>query len=217
MNTVHYGLRREESIIDVLGTFPFLSSSLIRRQIFEDVSDRMAQRVLTRMHKRKMLKRFRYGQEYIYHIVAKNQKWKHWLEVARFHFAMMEGLANWQVILDYKVEKHLGFCVTDIYYKMIYKPGDIREIYVEVDRGSHMLQFGKYPESYTVILVVSRKLRVNIPDNWIVTSIEEVQKHGIRLGSENRKVNDKWFQGVSEKAEEETTKSSFFQQGKSIR
>ena len=214
MNTVQYGLLREDRIIVVLRITPFLSTSLVRLVVFGDVSFRMAQRVLTRMTEREMISRFRYGQEYVYHVLPKNKKWRHYLEVAKFHYAFMGSLTNWQEVLEFEFEKVIGSAIADIYYKMIYKPGDIREFYVEIDLGGNPIKFDKYPSHYTIVFTTPQKVKP--PANWIQTTIEKVKKHGIRLGSENRKVNDKWFQGVSEKAEE-TTNSTFFQQGKSAR
>ena len=214
MNTVQFGLEREKNIIGVFLLTPFLSTSLVKLE-FGGVSDRMVQRVLKRMVERQMLSRFRYGQEYIYHVIPKNQKWRHHLEVARFHYAFIGSLANWQEILEYEFEKVVGSAVADIYYKMIYKPDDIREFYVEVDMGSHRVNFDKYPSHYTVVFTTPQKVKP--PANWIKTTIEKVRKYGIRLGSENRKVDDTWFQGVSKKTEEEVTRNAFFQQGKSIR
>ena len=214
MNTVQFGLEREKCITAVFSLTPFLSTSLVKLE-FGGVSDRMVQRVLKRMVERQMLSRFRYGQEYIYHVIPKNQKWRHHLEVARFHYAFIGSLANWQEILEYEFEKVVGSAVADIYYKMIYKPDDIREFYVEVDMGSHRVNFDKYPSHYTVVFTTPQKVKP--PANWIKTTIEKVRKYGIRLGSENRKVDDTWFQGVSKKTEEEVTRNAFFQQGKSIR
>ena len=213
MSHIHFGLEREKSIIAVFLLTPFLSSSLLRRAVFPEASLQMAQRVLKRMTDRGMLKRFRYGQEYIYHIAPKNKKWRHWLEVARFHYAMLEGLANWQEIIDYKIEHDLGFAVADLYYKMVYKPGDVREVYVEIDMGSHPIKFDKYPPSYHVLLVTPRK--VNPPANWRITTIEEVRVNGIRLGNKSRPDDVRWFQDAPEKSEEKeketATRGTFFQ------
>ena len=217
MNTLQFGLDRENHIIAVLHITPFLPSSLVKQAFFPGASLRMAQRVLTRMTKNEVVSRFRYGQEYVYHVVPKNRKWRHHVEVARFHYSLLDSLANWQEVLEYEFEKVVGSAIADIYYKMVYKPKDIREFYVEVDLGGNPIRFDKYPKHYTVVLVTKQKVKP--PANWILTTIEGVKKHGVRLGKMGRTDDDRYFQDIPRESEkrEEAKERTFFQQGKSTR
>ena len=110
-----------------------------------------AQQILGRMAADGLVNRFRVGRgEYIYHQGRRSKKWRHWLELSRFHFALEDELKNWQRIIFWQLEVKYPFGIADGFYIVRTTiDGAGMMFYLEVDDGGNTFdKVGKYAAYY---------------------------------------------------------------------
>lgn len=110
-----------------------------------------AQQILGRMAADGLLNRFRVGRgEYIYHQGRRSTKWRHWLDLARFHFALLDELKSWQRIIFWQTELKYPFGIADGFY-MVQTTinGDGVMFFLEMDDGNNTFdKVGRYMAYY---------------------------------------------------------------------
>ena len=191
----------ENLITAAVSDFKYLTSHQLAYLFFPNKTLRACQAVLKRMAGAKMLKRFRHGSKFVYHVKAKDQKWRHTLLVNEFHFALLQSTKG-EIAFE-REHRVSQKCIADMKYTI-----DGKEFYLELDRGTNKYNFDKYPKHYTVVLVSFGKKR-EVPKNYIVTTIEEVRKKGLTLPVEKRRSHENYFEGGE--------RSGFFQKSRKIR
>lgn len=134
--------KREENIIEMVQQHRYVETSMISKRLFRfKTGQYKAWQVLARMASRGLVHRFRTGprSEYVYHLDAKRSaKWRHWLELNRFHFALLAGLKSWQRLLYWDFEVRYPFGQADGFYQVQTTiQGDGVMFFVEVDDGGN--------------------------------------------------------------------------------
>ena len=133
---------RDMEIIELLELHKYLETSMIAAcSAFSFPSGgKKCQQVLARMTQRGLVNRFRVGSrsEYIYHIGKRSAKWKHWLELNRFHFQLLSELKAWQKVLFWQHEVYYGEGIADALYAVKTTiDGDGLLFFLEVDDGGN--------------------------------------------------------------------------------
>ena len=132
---------REESILALVEQHKYLERSMIAQKLFKFPSGQAkARQVLSKMHKRELVQRFRPGQrqEYVYYVDrARSAKWRHWLDLNRFHFGLLAELKAWQRIIywDHEV-KYPGGVADGFYIVKTSLEGGVM-FYLEMDDGAN--------------------------------------------------------------------------------
>jgi len=134
---------RTERIIETLERHRYMETSMIASRLFRFKWGRnKCQHILAAMASRGLVHRFRPGgprAEYVYTLDAKRSaKWRHWLELNRFHFALLAGLKSWQRLLYWDFEVRYPFGQADGFYQVQTTiQGDGVMFFVEVDDGGN--------------------------------------------------------------------------------
>lgn len=151
MNTIVFARDRENRIQTLLSTLPYLTTSTLVRKYFTSPRgyDKGTQ-VLRRMVKRGMLKRFRHGGEYVYHIGPRSSQWQHIRKISLFYLRLEENLKPWQKILFYRREYDYGFGRADaLYIVQTTIDGGGVKFFLEMDDMTHKFdKVVKYEEYY---------------------------------------------------------------------
>lgn len=164
---------REGTILRLIEQHRYLQTGMIHRALFRFPSGRdKAWQVLRGMHRRGLVNRFRIGRgEYIYHLGSRSKKWRHWLDLARFHFALLDELKSWQKILYWQPEVKYPFGIADgLYIVKLTIDGGKVTFFLEVDDGNNpfdkVMKYKAYyqsrawrqewwGESFPLVLIVS--------------------------------------------------------------
>ena len=170
---------REERVISLLEQHRYLERSMIQQKLFRfQTGLKKSQQILTKMAEREQLSRFRHGgrDEYIYHLGERSQKWKHWLDVNRFHFSLLRDLRQWQRIAYYDFEHRYPYGQADAFYIIkLTLQGDCIMFFLEMDDGQNKMdkiqKYMSYEKSrkwqsefwgqdgnFPLILIISQRL-----------------------------------------------------------
>lgn len=145
---------REESILALVEQHKYLECSMIAQKLFKFPSGQAkARQVLSKMHKRELVQRFRPGQrhEYVYYLEKKSSKWRHWLDLNRFHFGLLAELKQWQRIIYWDFEVRYPYGQADGFYivKTSLQGGVM--FFLEMDDGANkfdkLLKYLTYQQS----------------------------------------------------------------------
>lgn len=132
---------REENILEMVQQYRYVERSMISQQLFKFPSgDAKSRQVLSKMHRGELVQRFKPGAhgEYVYHLDPKRSaKWRHWLDLNRFHFGLMRELKSWQKVLywDHEV-KYPGGQADGFYIVKTSLEGGVM-FFLEMDDGSN--------------------------------------------------------------------------------
>jgi len=132
---------REENILAMVEQHRYLERSMIGQKLFRfPTGQAKARQVLSKMHKRELVQRFKPGQrkEYVYHLDrVRSAKWRHWLDLNRFHFGLLAELKAWQRILywDHEV-KYPGGQADGFYIVKTLLEGGVM-FFLEMDDGAN--------------------------------------------------------------------------------
>ena len=131
----------EESVVDALREHRYLERKMIQSKIFKTkAGGRYARTVLLKMYQREMIGRFREKEceEYIYHLGRKSNKWRHWLDLNRFHFSLFRDLKQWQRIVYWDFEVKYLYGVADaLYIVKLALDGKGVSFFLEMDDGAN--------------------------------------------------------------------------------
>ena len=132
---------REAKILKLIEQHRYLTTGMIQSALFCFPSGKdKAWQVLRKMHRRGLINRFREG-EYIYHTGAKSKKWRHWLDLARFHFALLSELKSWQRIIFWQPEVKYPYGIADgLYILRLTLDGAGVMFFLEYDDGNNPFQ-----------------------------------------------------------------------------
>ena len=114
---------------------------MIQQKLFRfQTGLKKSQQVLTKMAEREQINRFRHGgrDEYIYHLGERRQKWRHWMDINRFHYSLLRDLRGWQKITYWDFEHRYPYGIADAFY--IIKTtihGDGIKFFLEMDDGQN--------------------------------------------------------------------------------
>ena len=132
---------REERIVRLLEQHHYLERNMIQQKLFRFKTGKFKTRqVLTKMCRRGQVNRFRNGprEDYIYHLDQRSQKWRHWLDVNRFHFALLRDLRGWQSIQYHDFEVSYPYGQADGFYIVkLTLQDDCLMFYLEMDDGKN--------------------------------------------------------------------------------
>lgn len=100
---------REENILNLLEQHRYLERSMVGDRLLKfPAGQAKARQLLYKMYSREVINRFKPGahSEYVYHLGKRSEKWRHWLDLNRFHFGLLAELKQWQRILywDHEVK-----------------------------------------------------------------------------------------------------------------
>jgi len=132
---------REANILKLIEQHRYIETGMIRQALFRFPSGRdKAWQVLRRMTKQGLVNRFKIGRgEYIYHVGAKSKKWRHWLNLTRFHFQLLSELKSWQKIVFWQPEVKYPFGIADgLYIVKLTLDGDCVMFFLEYDDGQNV-------------------------------------------------------------------------------
>ena len=135
---------RIDRIYRLVEQHKYITPSLVAKAMFKFPAGRnKAQQIMGRMAKDKTLNRFRVGRgEYIYHVGPRSKKWRHWLNLTRFHFQLLGELKSWQRIVFWQNEVKYSYGVADgLYIVKLTLDGDCVIFFLEYDDGNNA--FGK--------------------------------------------------------------------------
>lgn len=110
---------RIDQIYQLVNQHKYITPSLVAQAMFRFPSGRnKAQQLMGRMARGdRTLNRFRVGRsEYVYHLGLRSKKWRHWLDLTRFHFALLNELKPWQKIIFWQHEVKYSFGIADGFY-----------------------------------------------------------------------------------------------------
>ncbi len=131
---------REEKTLTLIDTHKYLTTSMIAAALYPFPSGpNKCRKVMAKMHRQELVSRFRTGRnEYIYHLGRRSQKWRHWLDLARFHFTLKTELKSWQKILFWQHEVKYDFGIADGFYIIRTTiDGGRLQFFLEVDDGNN--------------------------------------------------------------------------------
>jgi len=109
----------EEKVVDALKEHRYLERTMFQTKIFTTkAGERYARDVLLKMYQRELINRFRCHarEEYIYYLGKKSAKWKHWLDMNRFHFSLLADLKQWQKVVYWDFEVKYLYGQADGFY-----------------------------------------------------------------------------------------------------
>jgi len=132
---------RQDYIYQLVEQHKYITPSLVARMpMFQFPSGRnKVQQIMGRMAADGLVSRFRVGRsEYVYHQGRRSAKWRHWLDLNRFHFAIIGALKSWQEILYWDFEVRYPFGQADAFYQIKTTiQGDGIMFFVEMDDGGN--------------------------------------------------------------------------------
>jgi len=130
---------RVDYILRLLDQHKYLTPSLVAYYYRFPSGRNKVQQIMGRMAAEGHVNRFRVGRgEYIYHQGRRSAKWRHWLELARFHFALLEELKSWQRIIFWQNEVKYPFGVADGLYVVKTTLDSGLTFFLEVDDGNNV-------------------------------------------------------------------------------
>ena len=131
----------EDRVISALEQHRYLERRMLQQKIFRTrAGGRYAREVLRKMYQREIIGRFRsHGRdEYIYHLGKRSQKWRHWLDLNRFHFSLLSDLRSWQRVLYWDFEvRYTGGQSDGFYMLKLSLDGHGLMFYLEMDDGAN--------------------------------------------------------------------------------
>lgn len=131
---------REQNILSMIDQHRYLTRSMVAQKLMPFPSGQAkARQVLSKMHKRELLERFQPGRrhEYVYHADRRSAKWRHWLDLNKFHFGLLQELKSWQKILYWDFEvKYPGGMADGFYIVKTYLQGGVM-FFLEMDDGAN--------------------------------------------------------------------------------
>ena len=146
----------EEKVINTLKEHRYLERRMLQHKIFTNkAGGRYTRDVLLRMYQRELINRFRNHSrdEYIYHLGKKSQKWRHWLDLNRFHFSLLADLRQWQKLIYWDFEVKYPYGQADGFYVIrltLQKDGLM--FFLEMDDGANKFdkiqKYTTYQQSY---------------------------------------------------------------------
>ncbi len=133
---------RENKILELVDQHKYLERSMIASQLFCFPSGQTkARHVLAKMHQRKLINRYQPGprSEYIYFNDAKKSaKWRHWLDLNRFHFSLLSDLKQWQRVIYWDFEVRYPYGQADAFYILkLTLDGQGMMFFLEMDDGQN--------------------------------------------------------------------------------
>ena len=135
-------MNQKSQILDLVERHRYVRQGMIRQQL--GLKQRTAQHALRMLATNKMLYRFRMDsrEQYIYHAdKTRSAKWRHWLSINEFHFALQSALRPGQRVLYYQLEYRYSHGQADgLYVIQTRRDGGI-SFFLEMDDGAN--QFDK--------------------------------------------------------------------------
>lgn len=143
-------MNQKAKILDIVERHKYVRQGMIRQAL--GMKERTVQHALQMLAANKLLYRFRLDsrEQYIYHIdKTRSVKWRHWLAVNEFHFALKRRLQPGQKILYYQFEFRHPYGQADgLYVVQTKKDGGIL-FFLEADDGANQFdKVEKYEQCY---------------------------------------------------------------------